>query len=95
LSMPARAVPGIDIPLNVRLMGRGGDVDASFPLHVTVTDPNGQRNKEYGRRLLARGGVAKSGIEFATNDLRGQWTIAVRDAMTGLAATTTIELRDR
>ncbi|MBK9258510.1 MAG: hypothetical protein IPM54_01590 [Polyangiaceae bacterium] len=92
LAMPPKVAAGAPIPLTARLVGRRGNVDAPFPLHVTVTDPNGQRSEEYGRRLLARSGVVTSHFEFADNDVAGRWTIAVRDALTGLEATTTFEL---
>jgi uncharacterized protein YfaS (alpha-2-macroglobulin family) len=74
-------------------VGTGGNVDALFPVHLTVTDPSGQKSREYSQRSLARKGVATFGIEFADNDLAGRWTIAVRDALTGLEARTFIDLK--
>lgn len=92
LIAPQKVIKGARISINVSWIGKSGNVDALFPAHLTVTDPNGQKSKEYGQRALARKGVATFGIEFANNDLTGRWTIAVRDALTGLEARTVIEV---
>lgn len=83
---------GATAGIKVRWVGTSGDVDALFPVHLTVTDPNGQKSREYSQRGLARKGVAMFDIEFAANDLPGHWTIDVRDAMTGLEAHAVIEV---
>lgn len=72
------------------VQGKQGPVDALFPLHVTVTDPRGAVNREYAQRLLAHHGVAEYAITFAANDLRGKWSFAAVDAMTGLTARWTV-----
>ncbi len=93
LTSPAKASVGVEMPFAVRVMGKGGDINALFPLHVTVTDPNGHPSIEYSQRLLARAGAGAFGLTFAKNDTKGHWTIVVRDALTGLDAKTMIELK--
>jgi hypothetical protein len=80
------------VSLTLTVQGRNGPVPALFPLHVTVTDPRGETNREYARRLLARGGQATYVITFADNDRRGTWRFTAMDALTGLKTTWSVKL---
>ncbi len=92
LIAPPKTTRGARTSINVRWVGKSGNVDALFPAHLTVKDPHGQISKEYSQRGLARKGVATFDIEFADNDLTGRWTMTVRDALTGLAARAVIDV---
>ena len=65
----------------------------SWPLRLAVRDPKGQENREYSNRLLTANGVASATITFASNDLRGAWTLEVEDVLTGIKISKTLLLK--
>ncbi len=60
-------------------------------LHVSVTDPDGNPAPAYTRNVLAPGGVADLRIPLALNDLEGEWSVTVRDVLSGTQVTTAFE----
>ncbi|MFP4250044.1 MAG: beta-galactosidase trimerization domain-containing protein, partial [Armatimonadota bacterium] len=58
-------------------------------LHVTVTDPRGDPAPAYTRNVLAPGGSADLRIPLALNDAAGEWTVTVRDVLSGVEASAT------
>lgn len=53
--------------------------DATAPLRVTVTRPDGTEADCYALNILARGGKAAFGIPFALSDPPGDWTVRVEN----------------
>jgi hypothetical protein len=64
------------------------------PLRLIVSDPDGNESREYCRHLITEDGAVRHALLFAVNDLRGEWTIAVDDVLTGAKARKrTVQLR--
>ena len=95
LTLPRAVSAGQPVRLQMTVLGTRGTVDAYFPLHVTVTDPNNNVNIEYSRRLLATHGKADDTFTFAKNDVPGVWKISVVDAFTGIHHETQLVLKAR
>ena len=55
-------------------------------LRVTVTDPRGVAAPAYARNVLAAGGAADLRIPLALSDAAGEWTVTVRDVLSGVEA---------
>ena len=73
--------------LRASVMGDGDLTD--HVLHVTVTDPQGNPAPAYTRNVLAPGGSAELHIPLALNDPAGEWTVTVRDVLSGVEASAT------
>jgi len=67
--------------------GRTGD----HVLHVSVTDPAGNPAPAYTKNVLAPDGVAELMVPLVANDPAGQWTLTVRDVLSGTMASTTFD----
>ncbi len=52
-------------------------------LHVAVTDPAGDPAPAYTRNVSAPGGIADLRIPLALSDAPGDWTVTVRDVLSG------------
>ena len=84
------ANPGEPVRLGIQVCDAAGTAIATpLPLRLTVRDPQGNENREYARRLVTESGSATHSFAFASNDLRGQWTLQVEDVLTGVKATRT------
>ncbi len=83
-------VTGIDLALGeewsyaVALQGTGQVGD--HVLHISLTDPKGNRQRAYDKNVLAVGGKYESRLPFALNDGEGEWTLTIRDVLTGVTA---------
>ncbi len=60
-------------------------------LHISVTDSGGDPAPAYERNVLAPGGVADLRVPLAINDAPGEWTLTVRDVLSGASTNTTID----
>jgi len=60
-------------------------------LHVSVTDPDGNPAPAYARNVPAPGGVADLRLPLAVSDAAGEWTLTVRDVLSGASISTAIE----
>jgi hypothetical protein len=63
---------------------------ATHVIHVDVLDPQGNRLLAYGGNLLAPRGSAAKAIPLAVNDPAGDWTIRIRDLLSGQTETRTL-----
>ena len=61
-------------------------------VHVDVLDPKGNRMMPYSGNLMAKQGRSAKRIPIALNDPSGQWTVRVRDILTGQTETRTIQI---
>ncbi|MGC9319395.1 MAG: beta-galactosidase trimerization domain-containing protein [Armatimonadota bacterium] len=59
-------------------------------LHVTVTGPDGELRPAYTRNVLAEGGRYAGRVPLAVNDPEGEWTVTVRDVLSGVTARASI-----
>ncbi len=77
---------------NVAIHAAASPADMSI-FHVDVVDPKGNRQVFYSGNVLARQGSGVKAIPFAVNDAPGQWTIDVRDVMSGQRVQQTIDVQ--
>jgi hypothetical protein len=63
---------------------------ATHVIHVDVLDPQGTRLLAYSGNLLAPRGYAAKAIPLAVNDPAGDWTIRIRDLLSGQTETRTL-----
>ena len=55
-------------------------------LHLAWTDPEGKVVRAYEKNVLATGGRYQGHIPLALNDSQGQWTLTIRDVLSGVIA---------
>lgn len=92
--VPSEVRPGEPVKFEIRLLDAAGvPVTTPWPLRLAVRDPKGQENREYSNRLLTANGSASASITFASNDLRGSWTLEVEDVLTGVKTSKTLLLK--
>ncbi|MGD9495471.1 MAG: beta-galactosidase trimerization domain-containing protein [Armatimonadota bacterium] len=60
-------------------------------LHLSVTDPAGNPAPAYARNVLAPGGVAQVRVPLAISDASGEWTLTVRDVLSGISSSAPIQ----
>jgi len=90
---PAESKPGLPFVITARVRDANGVlVKMPTALQLNVRDPQGQVSREYSHRLLASDGDVAHTIQFAVNDLRGQWTLELEDVLTGSRATHSLRL---
>ncbi len=84
-------IVGADNEMRASVLADGDRTD--HVLHVTVTDPDGNPAPTYTRNILAEGGSADLHIPLALNDPAGEWTVTVRDVLSGVEASGSFEWR--
>ena len=102
LSISAVPIPTLAVSAPRRLRrGQSGQVGLSFSsstsaathvLHMDVVDPAGKVVPHYSGNVLAPGGRADRLLPLALNDQAGNWTIRVKDQLTGQTQTKSIEV---
>ena len=65
---------------------------ATHVLHVDVADPSGKPVAQYSGNLLAPSGRAFWNLPIAFNDHEGRWAVRVKDVLTGVVRTATVEV---
>ena len=92
-AVPTSIKPGKPLTLSMTLLdGAGKPVTTPWPVRLTVRDPEGRLNREYAKRLLTGKGTASATLTFASNDLRGEWTLEVEDVITGIKVSKKLQL---
>jgi hypothetical protein len=71
---------------------RGMNPAATQVLHVDVADPSGKTMGHYSGNLLAPSGRAFWNLPIAFNDPKGRWTVRVKDVLTGIVRTASVEV---
>ena len=93
LNLPESVHRGHELSLACIARDRQGlPFSGLLPLELKVTGPDGQEDREYARRLLARNGRVAHALTFADNDPLGIWTLEVTETLTGLRALGRIKL---
>jgi len=75
---------GEDWSYSVALQGTGEVGD--HVLHISLTDPEGNRQRAYDKNVLAVGGKYEGRAPLALNDAEGEWTLTIRDVLTAVTA---------
>ncbi len=71
----------------------GGRTPASQHIfHIDVLNPSGESVPYFSGNLLAQGGSAKRGLALAHNEQTGQWTVRVKDLLSGQEKTASFEV---
>jgi len=86
--LPGRVAAGTDARLSVAVKTDGGPV-GDHVLHVELLDPQKRSVWCYASNQLAVGGKLELALPLALNDAPGQWTVRVRDVLTGTSAQAT------
>jgi hypothetical protein len=68
-------------------------IEAAIPIEIVIRDPKGRERVHVFRTHLPNG--HKSTFRLAPHDLRGEWTVTVREGLAGFDATDTFELKSR
>jgi len=63
-------------------------------LHVELADPAGEVIRPYRRNVPAEGGVGEVEFALGLNAMEGEWTVTVRDVVSGMTAERTVAVRD-
>ena len=81
-------------PLRLKLVveAASGRVEGRHVLRMTVTGPDGQERRWYAQNVLAPGGQATAVVPLALNERAGNYSIRVRDAMSGVTGSVTVSL---
>ena len=90
LSAPARLGRGQSGELGFSFNGVSSA--AVHVLHVDVVNPEGKTVAYYSGNVLAPGGTASKLLPLAMNDRPGNWTVRVKDILTGQTQAATIEV---
>jgi len=91
LDVPARGQPGQRLEILATVKTKGA-LPGTHLLHVRVLDPSGRELMLYGRTIIARDGLGATYIPLAYNDLPGDYTVIVRDVLSGVEAVGTVEV---
>ena len=91
IDAPSKAPAGKTLHLSAKII-TDGNQPGEHVFRMEVFSPTGYRNLIYCRTKTAAAGEAHFQIPFANNDRRGQWTVLVRDVMTGVESKKTVEL---
>jgi hypothetical protein len=67
---------------------------ATHIFHVDVMDPAGKVMPYYSGNVLATKGRADKILPLSLNDKNGNWTVRVKDLLTGQVQTKTFELSE-
>jgi len=70
-----------------------GALPGDHVVAVALFDPEGKELKHYRQSHVANAGRAQGYIPLTVNDVPGEYTLRVVDALTGVASETTVEVR--
>ena len=87
VAVPESVVRGASAKCSLTVVGADGTpISAVVPMRVDIADPAG-RLAEFSGYYGARDGRIDLGLDIATNDSTGVWTLHARDLASGLEAT--------
>ena len=92
IAAPGAAKAGSVLSVGVRLDAAGAAV-GTHVFNVRFVPPSGECRFHFRRNVAAKGGVTKVDFPLALNDEKGVWKVVAEDALTGLRAERTFELR--
>ena len=91
LNAPAEVIFGQRLFFDARIDAEGA-VTARHPLHVTFSTIEGQELTYYAKTVRTENGELREYIPLARNEREGNYTLTVRDALTGLQASTPVKV---
>ena len=94
VSVPAEARVGDEVSIEARILAGDSKV-GDHVLHVELISPRQTAVRHYTRNVLAENGVLGTRLPMALNERVGQWTVCVRDVLTGVAGRAPITLTQR
>ena len=86
------AAPGKVVSGRARIVTGGAQAEEHV-LRLTVTDAAGRERKEYAENLTALKGEAGFRFRLALNDPKGDWTVKVCDAVSGLVGEQKVQVQ--
>ena len=90
---PARFIAGETLTLTMNITAAGGKpVPGSFPWTLRVSAPDGKEITGLTRSFSAAHGE-KYTLATALNDPAGRWTLTLTDGITGISASTTVNVQ--
>jgi len=85
LIIPSRITGGKDLVADIGLTTSAGEAGCHI-FHVEVLPPSGEAGWLMKRNVTALSGKALFRFRMAENDPAGEWTLRVKDVMTGMTA---------
>ncbi|MBM83796.1 MAG: hypothetical protein CMJ78_24840, partial [Planctomycetaceae bacterium] len=82
---------GQALSFSVQVQTSGADA-GSHVLQIQMTDPDGKSAKMYASKELAKGGKYTGRIPLSLDEKTGDWTISVRDVVSGISAHATVKV---
>ncbi|MFM7163401.1 MAG: hypothetical protein ACKO3P_23875, partial [Planctomycetaceae bacterium] len=83
LTLAESAHHGEQVPLTVHVVDLAGEpIDASIPVTLEVSDPQG-RPAEISGHYATQSGQLQVELDLATNDRPGTWVVRAREGATG------------
>ncbi len=70
-----------------------GAAPGKHVLHLDVRDPEGRQAEPYCRNIVTQNGSWEGTLPLALNEMTGRWNISVREAVSGLASSTTVKIK--
>lgn len=92
VSLPADVAAGDSLKVKAAVRGEAS-VSGDHVFHLELVGPDGKLIDHYARNLLAPRGQLEVSIPLAHNDPAGQWTIRVRDVLSGVASQASAQVR--
>lgn len=92
VSLPADAAAGDSLKVKAAVRGEA-TVTGDHVFHLELLGPEGKSIDHYARNVLAARGQCELSIPLARNDPAGQWTIRVRDVLSGVSFKGTTQVR--
>jgi len=89
---PQVAEPGGVVTVRCSIQAEAGAPDL-HAFRVSVTDPAGKRLPQYDQVVLAKQGTATATLPLALNEVQGEYVVTVKDAISGMEATTRLTVR--
>lgn len=82
VTVPGRLGMGEDLVITAQVVSDAG-VPGDHVLHVELVNPRGEPEWHYTQNVLTSAGKARIRTPLALNEAQGQWTVRVRDILTG------------
>lgn len=83
VSAPDQISAGAELTVTATVSGEGATI-GDHVLHVELLGPQGRPLWHYTRNLLAPGGKLEWKVPLALNEEPGEWTVRVRDVLSGI-----------
>ncbi|NQU39575.1 MAG: beta-galactosidase [Lentisphaerae bacterium] len=86
---PAR--PGEDLAISVRVTAEDAQADRHV-LYLDVRDPDGNQAEPYTMNVVTTDGRWEGSLPLAINERTGEWTLTVREAVSGMTDSTKVAI---